>query len=202
MFSDFLIFWKYLKYLNPPSNYAPEKKIVRKDKDLDQFGSVTGHRIFISHSSSQYFFKPPPLTTPHKDVDTPHFIDIPFLILWLCFFGAFGRSKCRHSAGLDFRVIPPFCMDSPAAFEGVAHPIICKAQVILLCKEPKAKDTGQDNLAWVRRCCHQSRDSHRFPQCRKEEVIWDDGQNIKAKGRSKDPPQELPHCSSVNKQTC
>lgn len=199
MFSDFPIF---RKYLNPPSNYALEKKTVRKDKDLDKFGSVTEHRIFISHFSSQYIFKPSPLITPHKDVETPHFTDVLLLIFWLCFFGALGRSKCRHSAGLDFRVIPPFCVDSPAAFEGVVHPIICKAQVILLCKEPKAKGTGQDNLAWARQCCYQSRDSHRFPQCRKEGEIWGDRQNIKTKGRSKDPSQALPHCSSVNKQAC
>lgn len=33
-------------------------------------------------------------------------------------------------------------MDSPAAFDGAAPPIISKAQIILLCKEPKAKNTG------------------------------------------------------------
>lgn len=77
MFSDFPIF---RKYLNPPSNYALEKKTVRKDKDLDKFGSVTEHRIFISHFSSQYIFKPSPLITPHKDVETPHFTDVLLLI--------------------------------------------------------------------------------------------------------------------------
>jgi len=81
MFSHFPVFRKYLKYLNPPSNYTLEKKIVRKDKDLDQFGSVTGHRIFISHFLSQYFFRPPSPITPHKDMETPHFTGDPFLIL-------------------------------------------------------------------------------------------------------------------------
>lgn len=33
-------------------------------------------------------------------------------------------------------------MDSPAAFDGAAHPIISKAQIILFCKEPQAKNTG------------------------------------------------------------
>lgn len=81
MFSGFLIFWKYWNYLKPPSTYALEKKTVREDKDLDQLGSITGHRIFTSHFSSQYFFKLPPLITPHKDAKNPHFTDNPFIII-------------------------------------------------------------------------------------------------------------------------
>lgn len=52
MLSGFPVFWKYLNYLKPPSAYALEKEIMRKDKDLYHFGSITlnFYKPFFHHN--------------------------------------------------------------------------------------------------------------------------------------------------------
>lgn len=185
-----------LKYLNLPSDQAVEALwgfwlIWACSRTQDFYRS-----FFITFSSP----RPPSFPAKIWTHLLQQFADIPFLNHWLSLFSVFGGSKYRHATGSDFRVVSTFCMNSPVAFKCVVNLVIHEAQVILLLyRETKTKNTGQDNMTLATWCCCQCRDSHRFPQHRKEGLIWDDGQTNKAKGRSKDPPQPLLHCSSINK---